>query len=132
MSIKLSFILACQTTSMMDTSIPFEVWSRFYYPNIRDQLLAKVRTIVFANTIHQRNIFLQGKLPAAKLCSMTTMLNAENDENKSVQSFRIPLEIVRDDPKHEQNRFSTAPAYGGDILLTVTYKRVILKVICFN
>ncbi|CAF3575312.1 unnamed protein product [Rotaria sordida] len=98
------FYAACQTPSTIETCIPFEVWSRFYYPNIRDQLLAK------------------GKLPAAKLCSMTTMLNTDTD-NKSVQSFRIPLEIVREDPKHEQHRYSSAPTYGGDLLVTVTYKR---------
>ncbi|CAF4815384.1 unnamed protein product, partial [Rotaria magnacalcarata] len=57
----------------------------FYYPNVRDQLLAK------------------GKLPAAKLCGMTTMMNPDRD-NKVTQSFRIPLEIVREEPKREQCR----------------------------
>ncbi|CAF1106445.1 unnamed protein product [Rotaria sp. Silwood1] len=103
------FYAACQSPSTIETCIPFEVWSRFYYPNIRDQLLAK------------------GKLPAAKLCSMTTMLNTDTD-NKSVQSFRIPLEIIRDDSKHEQHRYSSAaPTYGGDLLVTVTYKRNFIK-----
>ncbi|CAF2632795.1 unnamed protein product [Rotaria sp. Silwood2] len=102
------FYAACQSPSTIETCIPFEVWSRFYYPNIRDQLLAK------------------GKLPAAKLCSMTTMLNTDAD-NKSVQSFRIPLEIVREDSKHEQHRYSPAPTYGGDLLVTVTYKRNPIK-----
>lgn len=37
-----SSVLACQSPSSVETSITFEVWSRFYYPNIRDQLLAKV------------------------------------------------------------------------------------------
>jgi hypothetical protein len=73
-------------------------------------------------------IFIQGKLPAAKLCSMTTMLNSDTD-NKSTQSFRIPLEIVREDPKHEQHHHSSAPTYGGDLLLSVTYKRNIIQVI---
>jgi len=59
---------------------------------------------------------------------MTTMLNSETD-NKSTQSFRIPLEIVREDPKHQQHHYSSAPTYGGDLLLTVTYKRNIIKVI---
>lgn len=27
----------------MSSHIPFELWRRFYFPNIRDQLLAKVR-----------------------------------------------------------------------------------------
>ncbi|CAF1190222.1 unnamed protein product [Rotaria sordida] len=102
------FYAACQSTTPIEASIPFEVWSRFYYPNIRDQLLAK------------------GKLPAAKLCSMTTMLNSDV-EDKSMQSFRIPLEIVRDDPKHEQHHYTPTPTYGGDLLLTITYKRNIIQ-----
>jgi hypothetical protein len=59
---------------------------------------------------------------------MTTMLHSDTD-NKSTQSFRIPLEIVRDDPKHEQHHYSSTPTYGGDLLVTVTYKRNIIKVI---
>ena len=62
---------------------------------------------------------------------MTTMLNAEI-ENKSVQSFRIPLEIVRDEHQHHHQYSSsttTTPTYGGDLLLTVSYKRNILQVI---
>ncbi|CAF3248775.1 unnamed protein product [Rotaria socialis] len=101
------FYAACQSSTPIEASIPFEVWSRFYYPNIRDQLLAK------------------GKLSAAKLCSMTTMMEADINE-KSMQSFRIPLEIVRDDPKHEQHHCSSTPVYGGDLLVTVTYKRNVI------
>jgi hypothetical protein len=73
-------------------------------------------------------IFIQGQLPAAKLCSMTTMLNSDTDD-KSIQSFRIPLEIVKEDPTHEQHHYSSTPAYGGDLLITITYKRNIVKVI---
>ena len=54
------------------------------------------------------------------------MLNSDTD-NKSSQSFRIPLEIVREDPKHEQHHQSSAPTYGGDLLLSVTYKRNIIQ-----
>ncbi len=121
-------ILACQSPSSVETSIPFEVWSRFYYPNNRDQLLARVRkTIFFSGQNRILFIHSQGKLPAAKLCSMTTMLNSDTD-NKSTQSFRIPLEIVREDRKHDQHHYSTAPTYGGDLLLSVTYKRNMIKV----
>ena len=59
------------------------------------------------------------------------MLNADTD-NKSTQSFRIPLEIVREDRRHEQYHHSSAPTYGGDLLLSVTYKRNIIKVIIFQ
>ena len=58
---------------------------------------------------------------------MTTMLNSDADD-KSTQSFRIPLAIVRDDPKHDQSHYSSAPAYGGDLLVTATYKRNIVHV----
>ncbi|CAF0929940.1 unnamed protein product, partial [Didymodactylos carnosus] len=103
-----SFFAACQSVSHVEASISFEVWTRFYYPNIRDQLLAK------------------GKLPASKLCSMTTMLI--NTEDKAIQSFRIPLEIVRDESHNEQHYISSASAsYGGDLLVTVTYRRNIIK-----
>ncbi|CAF0774338.1 unnamed protein product [Adineta ricciae] len=102
------FYTVCQSTTPIDASIVFEVWSRFYHPNIRDQLLAI------------------GKLSAAKLCSMTTMLNADSDD-KSMQSFRIPLEIVQEDLHQEQHHYASASTYGGDLSITVTYKRNILK-----
>ena len=60
---------------------------------------------------------------------MTTMLNAENDD-KSIQSFRVPLEVVREDLKHEQHQYLSTPTHGGDLLITVTYKRNIIKVVC--
>jgi len=59
---------------------------------------------------------------------MTTMLNSDTDD-KSIQSFSVPLEIVREDPKHEQYHYSSTSNYGGDLLLTITYKRNIVKVI---
>ncbi|CAM4925264.1 unnamed protein product [Rotaria socialis] len=102
------FYSACQSPSTIETCIPFEVWSRFYYPNVRDQLLAKA------------------KLPAAKLCGMTTMMNPDRD-NKSTQSFRIPLEIVREEPKREQSRHTLPVTYGGDLLVTVTYNKNIIQ-----
>lgn len=58
---------------------------------------------------------------------MTTMLDADNHD-RSLQSFRVPLEIVREDPKYEHQSYSST-THGGDLLLTVTYKRNILKVI---
>ncbi|CAF0752136.1 unnamed protein product [Didymodactylos carnosus] len=92
------FFAAYQSVPSFEASIPFEVWTRFYYPNIRDQLLAK------------------GKLSASKLCSMTTMLI--NTDDKAIQSFRIPLEIVQDENHNEQHYISSSSAsYGGDLLL---------------
>lgn len=54
------------------------------------------------------------------------MLSAEN-ENKSIQSFRIPLEIVRNE--QENAHHTSTPTYGGDLLLTVTYKRNLVQTI---
>ena len=31
--------------------IPFELWKRFYYPNIRDQLVAKVKFSILSSEI---------------------------------------------------------------------------------
>ncbi|KAJ8403874.1 hypothetical protein AAFF_G00347420 [Aldrovandia affinis] len=50
--------------------IQFEVWCRYYYPNVRDQLVAK------------------GLLPLAKLCAMVTM---QTHEHTGPQVFSLPL-----------------------------------------
>ena len=125
--------IACQSTTPIDASIVFEVWSRFYHPNIRDQLLAIVRLISHPRALTYMLVFLifKGKLSAAKLCSMTTMLNADSDD-KSMQSFRVPLEIVQDDHQQDRHHYAAPSTYGGDLSITVTYKRNILKVVLFT
>ncbi|XP_048388551.2 C2 domain-containing protein 3 isoform X2 [Stegostoma tigrinum] len=50
--------------------IQFEVWCRYYYPNVRDQLVAR------------------GVLPLSKLCAMVTM---QHHKEVGVQIFSIPL-----------------------------------------
>ncbi|RVE65068.1 hypothetical protein OJAV_G00131770 [Oryzias javanicus] len=50
--------------------IQFEVWCRYYYPNVRDQLVAR------------------GMLPLSKLCAMVTMQKQHPDEP---QMFSLPL-----------------------------------------
>ncbi|XP_077350359.1 LOW QUALITY PROTEIN: C2 domain-containing protein 3 [Festucalex cinctus] len=50
--------------------VHFEVWCRYYYPNVRDQLVAK------------------GILPLSKLCAMVTMQGRHPDE---AQMFSLPL-----------------------------------------
>ncbi|TMS07832.1 C2 domain-containing protein 3 [Larimichthys crocea] len=50
--------------------VQFEVWCRYYYPNVRDQLVAK------------------GLLPLSKLCAMVTMQRQQPDE---AQMFSLPL-----------------------------------------
>ncbi|KAJ8368383.1 hypothetical protein SKAU_G00084110 [Synaphobranchus kaupii] len=50
--------------------IPFQVWCRYYYPNVRDQLVAN------------------GLLPLSKLCAMVTM---QTHEQTGPQVFSLPL-----------------------------------------
>uniref|UniRef100_A0A3B5A3F2 C2 domain containing 3 centriole elongation regulator n=1 Tax=Stegastes partitus TaxID=144197 RepID=A0A3B5A3F2_9TELE len=58
--------------------VQFEVWCRYYYPNVRDQLVAR------------------GMLPLSKLCAMVTMQRQHPDE---AQMFSLPL-IPRTDVKY--------------------------------
>uniref|UniRef100_A0A8C4UY56 C2 domain containing 3 centriole elongation regulator n=1 Tax=Falco tinnunculus TaxID=100819 RepID=A0A8C4UY56_FALTI len=50
--------------------IQFEVWCRYYYPNVRDQVVAK------------------GTLPLSRLCAMATM---QHREEIGIQTFNLPL-----------------------------------------
>ncbi|NWS66786.1 C2CD3 protein, partial [Crotophaga sulcirostris] len=50
--------------------IQFEVWCRYYYPNVRDQMVAK------------------GTLPLSRLCAMVTM---QHREEIGMQTFNLPL-----------------------------------------
>ncbi|KAJ7426082.1 hypothetical protein WISP_19115 [Willisornis vidua] len=50
--------------------IQFEVWCRYYYPNVREQLVAK------------------GTLPLSRLCAMVTM---QHREEIGIQTFNLPL-----------------------------------------
>lgn len=59
-------------------SVQFEVWCRYYYPNVRDQLVAKAM------------------LPLSKLCGMVTMQRLHNE----AQMFSLPL-IPWSDVNHE-------------------------------
>lgn len=53
------------------SSIPFEMWCRFYHPNTRDQMMAK------------------SYLPLSKLLALITMNGSE--ETVSCQSYSLPL-----------------------------------------
>ncbi|KAM9263364.1 C2 domain-containing protein 3 [Cariama cristata] len=59
--------------------IQFEVWCRYYYPNVRDQLVAK------------------GTLPLSRLCAMVTM---QHREEIGIQTFNLPL-VPRTDSSEE-------------------------------
>ncbi|KAM6284517.1 C2 domain-containing protein 3 isoform 6-T7 [Spheniscus humboldti] len=59
--------------------IQFEVWCRYYYPNVRDQMVAK------------------GTLPLSRLCAMVTM---QHREEIGIQTFNLPL-VPRTDSSEE-------------------------------
>uniref|UniRef100_UPI0037E96D9D C2 domain-containing protein 3 n=1 Tax=Semicossyphus pulcher TaxID=241346 RepID=UPI0037E96D9D len=73
----------------------FEVWCRYYYPNVRDQLVAK------------------GLLPLSKLCAMVTMQRQHPDE---AQMFSLPLIPRTDSPTGHQ------PQPSGLLDVCVRYK----------
>ncbi|KAK7883077.1 hypothetical protein WMY93_029251 [Mugilogobius chulae] len=70
--------LSCQGLSG-GGGVQFEVWCRYYYPNVRDQLVAK------------------GMLPLSKLCAMVTMQRLHNE----AQMFSLPL-IPLTDTDHQR------------------------------
>ncbi|XP_062872691.1 C2 domain-containing protein 3 isoform X1 [Trichomycterus rosablanca] len=75
--------------------IQFEVWCRYYYPNVREQLVAK------------------GLLPMAKLCAMVTMQRQGQTE---AQLFSLPLVPRTDKPADVQAQPS------GLLEVSVQYK----------
>ncbi|XP_076591806.1 C2 domain-containing protein 3 isoform X2 [Chaetodon auriga] len=75
--------------------VQFEVWCRYYYPNVRDQLVAK------------------GMLPLSKLCAMVTMQRQHPDE---AQMFSLPLIPRTDSPAGRQ------PQPSGLLDVCIRYK----------
>ncbi|XP_066518568.1 C2 domain-containing protein 3 isoform X2 [Hoplias malabaricus] len=75
--------------------IHFEVWCRYYYPNVREQLVAR------------------GVLPVAKLCAMVTMQRKGQTET---QLFSLPLIPRIDMPSDVQ------PQPSGLLEVSVQYK----------
>ena len=43
--LRISIVLACAGAGGGSGGVPFEVWCRFYYPNVRDQVIAKVHKL---------------------------------------------------------------------------------------
>ncbi|XP_074015422.1 C2 domain-containing protein 3 isoform X2 [Numenius arquata] len=76
--------------------IPFEVWCRYYYPNVRDQMVAK------------------GTLPLSRLCAMVTM---QHREEIGIQTFNLPL-VPRTDSSEEFHLRSS-----GLLDVSVRYQR---------
>ncbi|XP_059819919.1 C2 domain-containing protein 3 [Hypanus sabinus] len=77
------------------SGIQFEVWCRYYYPNVRDQVVAR------------------GVLPLSKLCGMVTM---QHHKEVGVQTFSVPL-IPRTDNVEKHLPHST-----GLLDVSVKYK----------
>ncbi|XP_051636270.1 C2 domain-containing protein 3 isoform X12 [Manacus candei] len=80
--------------------IQFEVWCRYYYPNVRDQLVAK------------------GTLPLSRLCAMVTM---QHREEIGIQTFNLPL-VPRADTSEEFH-----PRSSGLLDVSVRYQRSMKK-----
>ncbi|KAM9602112.1 C2 domain-containing protein 3 isoform 1-T2 [Morphnus guianensis] len=76
--------------------IQFEVWCRYYYPNVRDQMVAK------------------GTLPLSRLCAMVTM---QHREEIGLQTFNLPL-VPRTDSSEEFHLQSS-----GLLDVSVRYQR---------
>ncbi|OCT93380.1 C2 domain-containing protein 3 [Xenopus laevis] len=76
--------------------VPFEIWCRYYYPNVRDQMVAK------------------GLLPLSRLCAMVTM---QHREDVGIQAFSLPLV-----PRTEKSA-EFPPHCSGLLNVNMTYRR---------
>ncbi|XP_075706126.1 LOW QUALITY PROTEIN: C2 domain-containing protein 3 [Rhinoderma darwinii] len=76
----------------------FEIWCRYYYPNVRDQIVAKAL------------------LPLSRLCAMVTM---HHREELGIQAFCLPLTPIGETP------VDARPPSSGLLNVNVTYRRSI-------
>ncbi|XP_045433558.1 C2 domain-containing protein 3 isoform X2 [Pipistrellus kuhlii] len=65
--------------------VQFEIWCRYYYPNVRDQMVAK------------------GTLPLSRICAMATM---QHREDVGMQTFNLPLSPRLENRKELRNQSS--------------------------
>ncbi|XP_019599933.2 C2 domain-containing protein 3 isoform X5 [Rhinolophus sinicus] len=65
--------------------VHFEVWCRYYYPNVRDQMVAK------------------GTLPLSRICAMVTR---QHREDVGIQTFNLPLTPRLENRKELRNQSS--------------------------
>ncbi|WAQ99921.1 C2CD3-like protein [Mya arenaria] len=93
-------LTACGSTGSGSGGLPFELWCRYYHPNVRDQCSAK------------------GTLPLAKLCAMVTM---QKRGEPSVQTFSFPLQQVGGE------RPGSDRQNAGLIDVTIHYKNQLLQ-----
>eukprot|EP00057_Strongylocentrotus_purpuratus_P012237 XP_011666711.1 PREDICTED: C2 domain-containing protein 3 [Strongylocentrotus purpuratus] len=100
------FLTACAGVGGHAGGIPFEVWCRFYYPNVRDQVIAKAT------------------LPLAKLCAMVTM---QRRGEPSVQTFSLPLRTHQDDQERAAEESSPKLRDSGLLDVTVSYRQTVIQ-----
>uniref|UniRef100_A0A8C9HUT5 C2 domain-containing protein 3 n=1 Tax=Piliocolobus tephrosceles TaxID=591936 RepID=A0A8C9HUT5_9PRIM len=65
--------------------VQFEIWCRYYYPNVRDQMVAK------------------GTLPLSRICAMVT---TQHREDVGIQTFNLPLTPRIENRKELRNQSS--------------------------
>ncbi|XP_078196373.1 C2 domain-containing protein 3 isoform X9 [Callithrix jacchus] len=65
--------------------VQFEIWYRYYFPNVRDQMVAK------------------GTLPLSRICAMVT---TQRREDVGMQTFNLPLTSMIEDRKELRNQSS--------------------------
>ncbi|XP_037004538.2 C2 domain-containing protein 3 isoform X1 [Artibeus jamaicensis] len=63
--------------------VHFEIWCRYYYPNVRDQMVAR------------------GTLPLSRICALATM---QHRENVGIQTFSLPLTPSLENRKELRNQ----------------------------
>ncbi|XP_053399357.1 C2 domain-containing protein 3-like [Mercenaria mercenaria] len=97
-------LTACANAGSGSGGLPFELWCRYYHPNVRDQCIAKAN------------------LPLAKLCAMITM---QKRGEPSVQTFSFPLTHVQSDLQSEEHKSKAVDAGLMDV--TVHYKNQVMQ-----
>jgi hypothetical protein len=78
----------------MSGQVSFELWRRFYFPNIRDQLLAKVvplDCLCVLNFYHAPPP--QATLPLVKLCALVGMHGVKSSSSQSFSLTLHPLSV---------------------------------------
>ncbi|XP_071786712.1 C2 domain-containing protein 3-like isoform X1 [Asterias amurensis] len=99
-------LTACAGVGGGAGGIPFEVWFRYYYPNIRDQVIAK------------------STLPLAKLCAMVTM---QRRGEPSVQTFSLPLRLQHPDQDSLTKEQIAKLQDAGLIDVTINYRHCVVQ-----
>ncbi|KAK2113278.1 C2 domain-containing protein 3 [Saguinus oedipus] len=89
--------------------VQFEIWYRYYFPDVRDQMVAK------------------GTLPLSRICAMVT---TQRREDVGMQTFNLPLTSMIEDRKELRNqslgfldvvlRYKHSPRTAGGVLAAQT------------